>query len=140
MKPVPDEKLTYFGKHYRVYKAQGPARNYTCQMSCGKQAAHWATIHGTDGLNPMTGYMPLCRSCHTQYDDIPEKTRTAHKGKPKGPQTPEHIANAHTPEIIVRQVAGRTGLKRSAETRARMSAAQKKRWEIKKNAEEEEQF
>jgi len=37
-------------------------------------ASDWAQVHGTDGLDVLADYMPLCRRCHNNYDGtIPKK-------------------------------------------------------------------
>lgn len=60
---------SYEARHRRVRQARGDASGYPCARECGRQAAHWATIHGRDGLNPQEDYLPLCMLCHSAYDD-----------------------------------------------------------------------
>lgn len=63
------EKPGYYGLHRRVRTARGPAKNYEC-IECGHQAQHWATIHGTDGTDPLEHYLPMCARCHFAYDQV----------------------------------------------------------------------
>lgn len=66
------QPLGYFGGHRRVRQARGPAKERTCP--CGKQAQHWALIHGEDGTEPMH-YKAMCVPCHFAYDGVAEKQR-----------------------------------------------------------------
>jgi hypothetical protein len=48
---------------------------------CGLvQAAHWATIHDTNGQDP-EDYAPLCAKCHATYDRRGEKISQAAASK-----------------------------------------------------------
>jgi hypothetical protein len=58
--------LGYEGCHFRVRAARGRAADQFC-VECGKQAQHWAHIHGTDPAEPQN-YQPMCRRCHSAYD------------------------------------------------------------------------
>lgn len=55
-------------RHDRVRYARGNAKIYPC-MSCGERANDWAQVHGSDPLD-IFGYLPLCRKCHIEYDEI----------------------------------------------------------------------
>jgi hypothetical protein len=57
--------------HKKTPKKRGLAKLYKCEF-CDKQAAEWAYIHGTPGINP-EDYMPLCKRCHLYYDDVPRR-------------------------------------------------------------------
>lgn len=63
---------SYKGRHKRVYRARGPARDQAC-VDCGKPAREWSQIHGTDGTDEFEHYMPRCRSCHDSYDTESER-------------------------------------------------------------------
>jgi len=67
LKPV----LGYSSLHYRVSAARGKAAGYLCEGGCGRAAGYWATIHGRSGESP-DDYVPLCSSCHIEYDMTPE--------------------------------------------------------------------
>lgn len=67
-------------RHNRVRKLRGKATEHQCQH-CQSQARDWATVHGKDGYDPFSDYIPLCRSCHRSYDKIGE--RQSGKERPK---------------------------------------------------------
>jgi hypothetical protein len=78
---------SYQAKHVRVRAVRGKASEYTCEM-CGPptRAAHWATLHGTEGNDPYD-YAALCVKCHLTYDRVAEKaraTRNARKARAGG--------------------------------------------------------
>ena len=97
----------YAKKHYRVYRKYGKAKDYLCDH-CDGDARHWAHIHGTDGSNPDTDFMPLCISCHRIYDYTDEHRANVSKGMMgvgKGrKRTPEQraalsVAHIYSPNI-----------------------------------------
>lgn len=67
----------YITVHWRMRKANGPASNKRCQH-CDSTASDWAYDHGdpdeklsAEGLQYSTKqnhYIPLCRSCHINFD------------------------------------------------------------------------
>lgn len=61
------ELTPYWSKHWHIRKAKGSASQYQCS-NCDAQARDWAQIHDTDGTNPQTDFMPMCRKCHIAYD------------------------------------------------------------------------
>lgn len=62
-----ESRNDYQRRHRAVRLARGKAAEQIC-VECGKNAAHWATIHGTDGSSPQH-YQPMCAGCHFEYDD-----------------------------------------------------------------------
>lgn len=57
--------------HDRVFKLRGRASSHPClgiSSHCTIRAKQWATLHGTDGLDPYRDYVPLCLMCHVYYD------------------------------------------------------------------------
>jgi hypothetical protein len=67
-----EERRDYWGRHWQVHRWRGRAGNHDC-ASCAedgtrKRARDWAQVHGTDGEDPWTDYLTLCRSCHIRYD------------------------------------------------------------------------
>ena len=55
--------------HERVVRRKGKASRYDCIGGCGRVAQEWSRIHGRDGSDPLTHYLPACCSCHQIYDD-----------------------------------------------------------------------
>ncbi len=58
---------SYNHRHWLLRRDRGSASQHTC-FFCGGQARDWAQVHGTDGENPWTDYVSLCRACHIRYD------------------------------------------------------------------------
>ncbi len=63
----------YNAIHRRVESRRGKASDYPC-WSCWEDdvvavASDWARVHGTNGLDPWSDYIPLCRKCHMRYDE-----------------------------------------------------------------------
>jgi len=58
---------SYVAKHLRIRTARGHARDYLCDGCCGGRAQEWARRHDRSGDHP-EDYVPLCRSCHNEYD------------------------------------------------------------------------
>lgn len=69
-----EDQIGRKGRHSRVYRTRGPASAYGCYnrelglRNCISQVYDWSQLHGTDGLDPLLDYYPLCRSCHMTYD------------------------------------------------------------------------
>jgi hypothetical protein len=65
------DSATYTALHNRVYRARGKASSHGCEH-CGRKDAdsryEWATVHGTDGTDPVAHYISLCIACHRLYD------------------------------------------------------------------------
>ncbi len=76
--PMTSEPRGYSNNHRRVYRERGPARDYSCFRSCGRQATQWAHLHDTDTTDP-DNYISLCRSCHAKYDGAVPPLRTGVK-------------------------------------------------------------
>ena len=68
-----DEARTYTRNHSKVWSRLDKASYHGCRHCATRgeytPAAEWAQIHGTDGSNPLTDYMPLCKACHVLYDN-----------------------------------------------------------------------
>jgi len=63
--------VDYFHMHEIVRKLRGKAATHKCAADCGRDARHWATIHGCDGTDIIRHYVPLCVKCHLgEYDDV----------------------------------------------------------------------
>lgn len=97
----------YENRHKAVYRARGSASEQTC-VSCGGAAKDWAQIHGTDGLDPVNHYQPMCLQCHRGYDGW-------------GSVMSEH-KKRYWKTVPVEQ------RNKSPETRAKNSEANKRRW------------
>jgi hypothetical protein len=52
----------------RCGRARGIAKNHQC-VRCPKRALDWAHVHGESGDDPWADFVPLCRSCHMNYDN-----------------------------------------------------------------------
>lgn len=98
-----DESHAYHRNHTKLRRHRGSASRYDCEL-CGAKAQEWSQIHGTDGTDPHAHFRPLCKSCHLDYD-------RDEKGA----------------KIIKSQV----GVRRTTESKARMSAAQQHRFRDK---------
>jgi hypothetical protein len=120
----------YHWNHRLVGKIRGPARMLKCQR-CGGSAEDWATVRGLDSENeridPLTGFIPLCKKCHRVYDEV---AFTGWVGRRHSGETKEKLrqiktgVSNHTPESrrkISEAMQGRTF---SDETRERMRQAQ----------------
>ncbi|MFD6640307.1 hypothetical protein ACFWDN_31325 [Micromonospora chalcea] len=95
--PRRKDALTYDGAHNRVKAQRGSASLYLCR--CGNQAEQWAYSHadydqahmaeGREAGMPYSTnpkhYAPMCRSCHTRWDN-------AHRGMTGGRLSLPHIA------------------------------------------------
>jgi hypothetical protein len=81
------------GRHNRVRRARGPARDYPC-VGCGGPAREWSQRHDTDGLDP-ADYDPRCCKCHFAYDG---------KQRFGGPGTGESHHNAKLTWAKVREI------------------------------------
>ena len=58
---------SYEALHKRLRKARGKAIEHQC-VRCPSQAIQWAQVHGEDGTDVWTDYVPMCISCHLRYD------------------------------------------------------------------------
>jgi len=112
------DNISRNGMHKRVRRARGDACKYNC-VGCGQQADDWAQIHDTNFLD-INSYRPMCTKCHLQYDLGGIKRSREFCAKISAAKT-------GVPNPAARKMM--TGRKLSPETRARMSAAQSKRWE-----------
>lgn len=100
-----DEQRRYHRNHARVYGQRGKASQYEC-VKCDGPAQEWATVHGESGDDPWADYVAMCRSCHHSYDNIAE-----------------------------RSAKSRTGQKRTADMRLKMSLVKKGRnWSLARRA------
>jgi hypothetical protein len=72
------EEKNYGNIHARVARSRGLAKNYIC-IDCGNSAEEWSQVHGTDGLNPSTDFVPRCVTCHRGYDGWPEMISNAQR-------------------------------------------------------------
>lgn len=61
------EDPSYDTRHDRLRRARGKARVHAC-VDCGGPADEWSQVHGTDGLNVETDYVPRCKKDHHAYD------------------------------------------------------------------------
>ncbi|MHA1210843.1 MAG: hypothetical protein ACTSSH_00130 [Candidatus Heimdallarchaeota archaeon] len=60
------DEVGYLGKHKRIYKMKGSAKNYKC-IDCNKSAEEWSNINHLYSDNP-DDYLPRCIKCHRKYD------------------------------------------------------------------------
>lgn len=70
----------YSSVHVWLSRTYGPANH--CEK-CGSSESgryDWAHIHGTPMSQNRNNFMPLCRKCHIEYDDMPEKISNTLKG------------------------------------------------------------
>lgn len=63
-----ETQAQYVLRHKRLRRVCGSAARHLCEGGCQGRARDWAQIHGTSGLDFLADYVPLCRSCHIQYD------------------------------------------------------------------------
>lgn len=71
------QSATYIGVHRRLRAVRGPASAYECP-ACGQPASEWAYDHTDPEVRvddrgcrysvDLARYLPLCSSCHRQYD------------------------------------------------------------------------
>jgi NUMOD3 motif len=122
IKSYAETMTVYVRRHKYVQKVRGKASEKKC-AHCGKPAKHWAYAHCglgesavSVGIDPWNPWSPiaLCESCHVRYDSreripIVEATR-------KRQLDPEFRAKFN--------FAGR---RHSAESKAKMSLAHKRR-------------
>ena len=66
------DDVGYRGRHYRIVKLKGPAKNYKC-IDCAKQASDWSNIDHLYKRN-LDDYSPRCTSCHRIYDNKLQKS------------------------------------------------------------------
>jgi hypothetical protein len=64
---LPNDRVNYFGLHARLRQSRGSATAHRCVGKCGRQARHWAWLHGEDPCD-FRNYVPMCFSCHLRYD------------------------------------------------------------------------
>lgn len=118
-----EERNVYSRRHARRVKFYGRAPTHPCahcaERGIEKPAHDWATIHGTDGENPHTDYIALCKKCHHAYDDYGH--HTPHSEETKALLGEKNRGYVHTPEAVEKIRATSTGRKHSAESIAKMS-------------------
>lgn len=122
-----EERNAYTRRHARRVKLYGRAATHPCAHCAGrgidKPARDWATIHGTDGENPHTDYIALCKKCHHAYDGYGHYT--PHSEATKALLSQKNTGYVHTPEAVEKIRAASTGRKHTAESRAKMSRQKK---------------
>ena len=79
------DDMGYSGRHIRVRRIRGAATScYNRELGlrdCSSQVFDWSQLHGSDGLDPLLDYWPLCRSCHNAYDGTgPDVTQPSTQG------------------------------------------------------------
>jgi hypothetical protein len=79
------DDVGYSGRHIRVRRIRGAATScYNRELGlrdCSSQVFDWSQLHGSDGLDPLLDYWPLCRSCHNAYDGTgPDVTQPSTQG------------------------------------------------------------
>lgn len=61
-------------RHRRVVIRRGKAGDHECarcaENGLTKPAREWAQVHDTDGNDPWSDFIPLCRKCHFRYDEL----------------------------------------------------------------------
>jgi len=66
------DDASYNARHKRLHLIKGKASscyNRTLGLrACSSQIFDWSQLHGSDGLDPLLDYFPLCRPCHHAYD------------------------------------------------------------------------
>jgi hypothetical protein len=87
---------SYRTRHARVATARGRAKTHLCAGCCGRAAAQWAQIHGTDGKDT-ANYVPLCRKCHIEYDWESHEPQLGKGHPPRGNALPRRICDAKLP-------------------------------------------
>ena len=113
---------SYQTLHTRLRTQRGNANQHQC-VRCPAQARDWARIHTEDGEDIWADYVPMCRRCHINYDQSGH--RVPHSAETKALLSQKNRGYRHTPEAIEKIRAASTGRPKSAETRARSSAAQR---------------
>jgi NUMOD3 motif len=126
MPMTPEERRAYDRRHARRVKLYGRAPTHPCahcaERGIAKPARDWATIHGTDGENPHTDYIALCKKCHHDYDDYGH--HTPHTEETKALLSQKNRGYVHTPEAVEKIRAA--ALNPSDEARAKMAAGGRK--------------
>jgi hypothetical protein len=121
-----EELNAYRRRHNRRIKLYGRAPTHPCahcaERGIDKPAHDWATIHGTDGENPHTDYIALCKKCHHDYDDYGH--HTPHTEETKALLSRKNRGYKHTPEAVEKIRAA--ALDPSDEARAKMAAGGRK--------------
>jgi hypothetical protein len=66
------DSASYEARHVRVRKSRGKADHcYNHELglrACTSTTYSWSQLHGSDGLDPLLDYYPLCATCHHAYD------------------------------------------------------------------------
>lgn len=121
-----EERNAYSRRHARRVKLYGRAPAHPCahcaEQGIDKPARDWATIHGTDGENPHTDYIALCKKCHHAYDDYGH--HTPHTTETKALLSQKNRGYVHTPEAVEKIRAAAQNP--SDEARAKMAAGGRK--------------
>ena len=112
MEKTREEHLAYRKRHRDVRRARGRADEFYC-TDCPEIARDWSQIHDTTGEDPFD-YEPRCRSCHSVYDGIVERS----VGNSYGSANKDRVATDDTRKTLS---AAQTGRKHSDETRRKMS-------------------
>lgn len=122
-----EEWNAYSRRHARRVRLYGRARTHPCahcaERGTDKPAHDWATIHGTDGENPHTDYVALCKKCHHAYDDYGH--HTPHSEATKKLLSQKNTGYVHTPEAVEKIRDTSTGRRHTPESRAKMSRQKK---------------
>lgn len=66
-----DDRAGKLALHIRVSNLRGKASIHPClgiSDRCTGRGAEWARIHDQTGLDPYRDYVPLCHTCHFNYD------------------------------------------------------------------------
>ena len=127
MPMTPEEMRAYQVRHYKVKSVRGRAALQPCAhcaaKGTAKAARDWATVHGTDGANPWTDYIPLCKKCHSAYDGYGH--HVPHSEANKALLSRKNRGYVHTQEAVEKIRAASTGRRHTAESRAKMSRQKK---------------
>lgn len=121
-----EERNAYSRRHARRVRLYGRAPTHPCAHCAArgidKPAHDWATIHGTDGENPHTDYIALCKKCHHAYDDYGH--HVPHSEATKALLSRKNRGYVHAPEAVEKIRAA--ALNPSDEARAKMAAGGRK--------------
>lgn len=78
----PEGRRNYTRVHAAVYRLNGNAKNWNCSNNCGNTAYDWAMLNTSKSIKQskhykwsenIEDYVPLCRSCHRNYDNKYQK-------------------------------------------------------------------
>jgi hypothetical protein len=65
-----EKRREYKKRHARLHYYRGSAARTGPCVDCGEPRSEWSQKHGTTGLDFDNDYVPRCRRCHRNYDEV----------------------------------------------------------------------